>query len=242
MRTLQGTKQPQILGSFEIKLNGHSVSYTLKRSQRARLVWLQIRQDKGLVVTVPRRYNLDELPPYLISKTRWILRHLAGPPNMLDLFGTEKAPQPALCYLGNPLPMSGEDHNLNYCLPDGPVVDCSGALDWLREQALVIIPARVRQLNRQIGVNVVKICIRDQKTRWGSCSQKGNLNFNWRLIMAPAPVLDYVVIHELCHLRRMSHGKSFWKIVDRFCPEWREHRRWLNRHSRELHYFHSSSV
>jgi hypothetical protein len=72
-----------------------------------------------------------------------------------------------------------------------------------------------------------KVVIKDQKTRWGSCSKKGNINLNWRLIMAPLHVIDYVVVHELCHLKVMNHSKDFWNLVESIQPNNHERRRWL---------------
>ncbi len=105
---------------------------------------------------------------------------------------------------------------------------------WYRGQASKLINDKVESFSQQIGVGYNRVVIRDQKSRWGSCSWKKNLNFNWRLIMAPEPVLDYVVIHELCHLKEMSHSKSFWNLVSRFCPRWHELRHWLDNHYIEL--------
>ena len=78
-----------------------------------------------------------------------------------------------------------------------------------------------------IGVNYGRITIRAQRTRWGSCSQKGNLNFNCLLSLAPSDVLDYVVIHELCHLRHMDHSKKFWADVEKYCPKYKSAKAWL---------------
>ena len=85
-----------------------------------------------------------------------------------------------------------------------------------------------------LGVEVNRIHIRDQRTRWGSCSASGNLSFNWRLVLAPFEVLDYVVVHEVCHLREPNHSHRFWRLVDRRRPEWREQKRWLDEHGPEL--------
>ena len=79
-----------------------------------------------------------------------------------------------------------------------------------------------------------RITIRDQKTRWGSCSAKGTLSFNWRLMLAPPAVLDYVVVHELCHLTHMNHSNAFWELVESDCPDYRAHRKWLKEHGQEL--------
>jgi predicted metal-dependent hydrolase len=85
-----------------------------------------------------------------------------------------------------------------------------------------------------LGVEVGRIQIRDQRTRWGSCSARGTLSFNWRLVLAPYDVLDYVVVHELCHLREPNHSRRFWSLVESRRPGWREHRAWLREHGAEL--------
>jgi predicted metal-dependent hydrolase len=240
--TLRRTK-PLLLGRFEITLRDQTVSYIIKRSSRARLVWLRISSSEGLTITVPRHYEISELPQYLLSKSRWILHHLKQVQTELPLlYSNITTDQPAVCYQGNPLQSCGEDQNKTYSLPDGSTLDYADTLDWLKRQAQKIISAEVQLFSKIIGVRFARISIRDQKTRWGSCSQIGNLNFNWRLIMAPEPILEYVIIHELCHLKRMSHGKAFWKVVTKYCPDCKEKRRWLTRHSRELHQFHSNSA
>ena len=85
-----------------------------------------------------------------------------------------------------------------------------------------------------LGVEAGRIQVRDQRTRWGSCSAAGNLSFNWRLVLAPFEVLDYVVVHELCHLVEPSHGQRFWSIVEQRRPRYREARRWLHDHGHAL--------
>lgn len=97
----------------------------------------------------------------------------------------------------------------------------------LRAQAKSVLAQRVGYFARQIGVTYGKITVRDQKTRWGSCSQAGNLNFNFRLILAPPEVLDYVVVHELCHRRQMNHSAQFWQEVAQVLPDYRARKAWL---------------
>ena len=86
---------------------------------------------------------------------------------------------------------------------------------------------RVSYFARLMGVSYRNITIREQKTRWGSCSSEKNLNFNWKLILAPPEVLDYVVIHELCHLKEMNHSKAFWDEVEKVMPEYETYKLWL---------------
>lgn len=108
---------------------------------------------------------------------------------------------------------------------------------WYISQARQVFQERASQYYPQVSrlagdmgkeISLVnRIVIRNQKTRWGSCSSKGNLNFNWRLLMAPAEVLDYVVVHELCHLAYLDHSKQFWQMVAAVLPDWKERRNWL---------------
>ena len=86
----------------------------------------------------------------------------------------------------------------------------------------------------EIGVEPKRIQIRDQRSRWGSCSTTGTLSFNWRLVLAPFEVLDYVVVHELCHMREANHSGRFWKLVEARRPDWRAHKGWLDEHGPEL--------
>ena len=95
------------------------------------------------------------------------------------------------------------------------------------ELARDIFTRKTEWFARIMGVTYGRIAIREQKTRWGSCSSKGNLNFNWLLILAPPEVLDYVVVHELCHRRQMNHSQAFWKEVEKILPDYRERQKWL---------------
>ncbi len=103
-----------------------------------------------------------------------------------------------------------------------------------KKSAREYFETRVTQYERVIPVRHKKIMIRDQKTRWGSCSSSGTLSFNWRLILAPAHIRDYVIVHELCHFRNMNHSKAFWDDVESFYPDYKECRLWLKKHGDEL--------
>lgn len=97
----------------------------------------------------------------------------------------------------------------------------------LQDKACQVFPARVAYYAKKTGVTYGQITLRQQKTRWGSCSAAGNLNFNWLLILAPPEILDYVVVHELCHRKEMNHSEAFWKEVEKVLPDYRERKRWL---------------
>lgn len=103
-----------------------------------------------------------------------------------------------------------------------------------RQAAREYIPARVSYYHQFIPGNYSQVVIRDQKTRWGSCSSSGTLSFNYRLMLAPPAILDYVVVHELCHIRHMNHSADFWHAVEQILPDYKEKRKWLKEHGMEL--------
>jgi len=107
-------------------------------------------------------------------------------------------------------------------------------IKWYRQRFSEVVSQRMEKYSLQLQVAPRRVVIKDQKTRWGSCSQKGNINLNWRLIMAPLPVIDYVVVHELCHLKVMNHSKSFWKLVESILPDCYDRRRWLKINGKRL--------
>jgi predicted metal-dependent hydrolase len=103
----------------------------------------------------------------------------------------------------------------------------SEVLEEARARAKCELPIRLRELAARHGCRVGRISIRNQRSRWGSCSPGGHICLNWRLVLVPGWVRDYVLIHELMHLKRMDHSPKFWKLVEAACPEWRDARRWL---------------
>ena len=103
-----------------------------------------------------------------------------------------------------------------------------------RRAARELVAMLIDEEAPEIGVEPVRVQIRDQRSRWGSCSTRGTLSFNWRLVLAPFDVLDYVVVHELCHLREPNHSLRFWKLVEQRRPDWRAQRDWLHEHGPEL--------
>ncbi|MCI8463313.1 MAG: M48 family metallopeptidase [Lachnospiraceae bacterium] len=103
-----------------------------------------------------------------------------------------------------------------------------------RDSARAVLESRVAYFHQITGGAYTSVTVRDQKTRWGSCSSRGTLSFNYRLIFAPPGILDYVVVHELCHLTHMNHSKDFWDMVARVMPDYRIRKQWLRDHGQEL--------
>ena len=103
-----------------------------------------------------------------------------------------------------------------------------------RREARLLIGQRMQEWAARLGVTPQRLAIRDPRSRWGSCSSSGTLSFSWRLVMAPAEVSEYVVVHELCHLRRADHSPRFWALMDEALPDWKRPHAWLRRHGHEL--------
>ncbi|MBN1191563.1 MAG: M48 family metallopeptidase [Dehalococcoidales bacterium] len=246
--TIKKSAKPVIVGEYEIELKSRKIKYVLKRSQKARLVWLKIGQGKGLSVTVPASYDLANLNSYLAERTDWILHNLdkfSAAPEQPD--AEKKAMPDKISYLGKCyiLKKNNRMRGFTAVSQDNSILSfnlCTsfdssnkeGLKKWLKDQARGIINEKVKLFGRKLKVTYYNIYIKDQKSIWGSCSNRKNLSFNWRLIMVPENVIDYVVIHELCHLKEMNHSRSFWKQVAEYCPKWRLHRKWLNEHCNEL--------
>lgn len=236
-----------IVGRHEIILNGQIISYMLKRSARAKYVRLEVKRETGLTVVVPNSYKIGQLPSFLEAKRSWILRYLAKYSKVKPLSAERELES------GDTIPYRGRDLEVvkqQNCkkaegvrLKQNKLIVSLGlennrldlALErWYRIQAAKLIKERADTLSARLGLTYNRITIRGQKTRWGSCSCKGNLSFNWRLMMAPEPVIDYVIIHELAHIKEMNHTKRFWALVAECCPLWREHRKWLKDHEAEM--------
>lgn len=109
--------------------------------------------------------------------------------------------------------------------------------DWFLKSSNDYIFKLASEKAKLLNLNFKKISIRDQKTRWGSCSEKGNLSFSWRLIMSPPEVIEYVVVHEICHLKQMNHSTKFWRLVDSICTNRKKAQNWLKKNGTKLHFY-----
>jgi predicted metal-dependent hydrolase len=246
--TQQTGHQSALIEKREASINGQTITYTLKRSLRAKRLRLEVRQQTGLTVIVPLSYNIRQLPRLLESKERWISSNLARFSHFQSLSAEKELRSgDTIPYLGRDLELvKRENHDgvgsitlEENTLAVSPILFKNGILKlalehWYRTEAAKLINERADKLSSQMGISYKRIVIRGQKTRWGSCSRKKNLSFNWKLIMAPEPVLDYVIIHELTHLKEMNHSKRFWELLAQYCPGWREYKKWLKQHEADL--------
>ena len=231
-----------------------SPSYTLRRSARARHARLTIKPDGEVVVTLPPRAPDRWATELVDTRGDWIARHrdrlladrqrLAERPPLGDgralLIGgvpheVAVAPLPVMLRRTRIVHDDTPRPRLSIEVARDDDRTLPGILEpWLRSEAREVVERRVVIRARDLGVEPASLTIRDQRSRWGSASRRGTLSFSWRLVMTPATILDYVVVHELAHLREFGHGPHFWDIVEDHVPDVSGARRWLRAHESEL--------
>ena len=212
------------------------LDYSVRRSPRARRVRVAVDPQRGVEVVLPKRAPMREAERAVVELRPWIDRRLRE----------AEATRAAVAARGDTVPYLGVDLTLvaqpgrtrvhrrgdELLIPEG---DATGALErWYRRMARVEIAPRLDAAVAALGARHTGLTIRNQKTRWGSCSSTGAMSFNWRLLLAPEEVLDYVVWHEACHLLVMDHSPRFWALVERHVPGYRAPKRWLRRHGGTL--------
>ena len=223
----------------ELTIDGKTVSYTLRTSRRARRLQVRVSVEEGLVVVVPARVSKARVQEFLDSQQAWILRHT-------ERWERARAQRgPAVIEDGVQVRFRGEWHRVRVrqreagrtgvareageiALALAPGAEPGAVLErWMRARAREAVLEELARLAPEGRFPYASVALRDQKTRWGSCSRRGNLSFNWRLIMAPPEVLRYVVAHELAHLRELNHSPRFWRLVEGLYGDYAGPRRWL---------------
>lgn len=237
-------KRPSTESRRTVDINGHEVSYVIKRHPRAKHMRLKVSPFDGVVVTMPLR-----LPRYLnpdkfvLDNGEWVLNKLRETGYRLSVNddGQLRAGKQIL-YRGKrhrivverlavsrpQVVQSDERHTISIYLPRGEEFNVNQVLKaWLRSKASERIKSVTQEEARAIGVRPKRVSVREQKTKWGSCTAEGNISFNWRLILFPPRILRYVVVHELCHLRHFNHSPRFWRLVEQHSPEYLSAVEWL---------------
>jgi len=217
----------QAVSQHQIMLDGVSVSYTLKRSPRRRSITLTV-DENGLRVGAPWRSPETRIASMLEGHAHWITRKLAAWQARKPLPFTWETGA-AIMVLGQPLTLlpaparsnttSDGVHLHVAAQADQPVMMAKQATLWLRSTALEWFGQRTAHFAPMLDVGVPDIRLSNARTRWGSCHPAGRVHFNWRLIHMPAPLIDYVVVHELAHLRVANHSPRFWHCVEQVLPD-----------------------
>ena len=212
------------------------IEYTIRRSDRARRVRVTVHPQGEVEVTLPRRAREREAAAAVAELRPWIERRLAE----------ARAVQARLAERGSTVPFHGGVLELAaepgrtraHRRGDVPLVprgDARPAIErWYRRTARAEVVPRLDEACEALGVEYASVRIGNQRTRWGSCSATGAMSFNWRLLLAPEEVLDYVVWHEACHLRHLDQSPRFWALLERHRPGYRAEKAWLRRNGATL--------
>ncbi|SPJ26291.1 M48 family metallopeptidase [Palleronia abyssalis] len=209
------------------------VELVLRRSARARRMTLRVSSLDGRVsLTRPSFVSEAEAMAFAAEKADW-LRKAVG-----------RTVAPRTIAMGVAVPVAGVERPI---LPGRPGIGEAGVMvrenrpvgpqvaAILREVARARLTEASRRYADRLGVKIGRITLRDTRSRWGSCTARGDLMYSWRLVMAPPDVLDYVAAHEVAHLRHMDHSPAYWRVVESVRPDWRDQRAWLRLHGGTLH-------
>lgn len=221
--------------------------HKLVRCKRKTLA-LIVENDGTLTVRAPLRMKEADIWHFIEAKTGWIKRKQAGVQKEAELLH-QYVDGETFLYLGKDIPLrivSAEGSRMGSRKPALVMDDffkltksaqpraASVFETWYKKQARSVLTERVEFFARRHRFKVGKIRISSARTRWGSCSTKGTLSFTWRLVMAPLEVIDYVVVHELCHLKELNHSKAFWSQVEAILPDYKRRRAWLKKNGNSL--------
>ena len=212
------------------------LTYSIRRSSRARRVRVTVAGTGEVIVTLPKKAAERRAAEAVRELRPWIDRRKAA----LDRAAAEVAREPGTVpYLGANLrlvPEPGRErvHRRGDALLVPPGNATEAIERWYRRRARAEIGPRLDAATARAGTGYKGLTIRGQRTRWASCSSNGGMSFNWRLLLAPEAILDYVIEHEVCHLEVMDHSPRFWALLESRVPAWREHARWLRRYGSTL--------
>jgi predicted metal-dependent hydrolase len=216
----------------------------VRRHRQARRYTLRIQSaTREVVLTMPPRGSLKEARAFAQKHGGWIAARL------------DHLPEPAPFAQGTVLPLRGVDHRIEHrrgargtvwmesgdggehllCVAGEEAHIARRVSDFLKREAKRDLEVASRLAAERLGVKPKRVSIRDQSSRWGSCSTTGVLSYSWRLIFAPPFVVDYLAAHEIAHLVEMNHSRRFWRLVERICPNFNRAKVWLDAHGSELH-------
>lgn len=244
LRKLFQIRGPAEPSAIAVTFQDETYDVRLRRNRQARRYTLRIHAaTREIVLTMPPRGSVKQASEFAHKHGAWIAARLA------------RLPQAAPFAHGAVVPLRGVEHRIEHrrgargtvwveCGDDGASMLCVAGgeahvarrvRDFLKREAKRELEAASKLAAQSLGVTVTRVSIRDQASRWGSCSTTGVLSYSWRLILAPPFVLEYLAAHEVAHLVEMNHSRRFWRVVERICPHMARAKTWLDTHGTELH-------
>lgn len=237
--------------SFEISINDLDSPVTVRKSPRARRYTLSVNEAKRAgILTMPAHASTSEAEAFLLRNFDWLRDRLQSMPEAIPFAD------------GVTMPLRGEDHRIGFvgmvsrhgtvwteagqrggriCVAGDERHAPRRLRDWLKREARKDLVDRTGWHAKNLGVTPKRVTVRDQTTRWGSCSASGVLSYSWRVILAPPVVLDYLAAHEVAHLKEMNHSDRFWALVRETMPNMDEGKGWLKKHGNSLYRYGAES-
>jgi predicted metal-dependent hydrolase len=237
-------RRPAEPHTIAVKCGSAIYSVRLRRHRRARRYTLRIHpSDREAILTMPPRGTLADAKDFAHRHGAWIAARLGGLPKAVPFSAGMQVPLRSVMHRivhragerGTVWTETRESGDRIICVAGGPEHIDRRVRDFLKREARRDLAKASEYYAEKLGVKVKRISIRDQSSRWGSCTSAGALSFSWRLILAPAYVLDYLAAHEVAHLVEMNHSLRFWRTVDRVCPQMKRAKIWLDTHGNDLH-------
>jgi predicted metal-dependent hydrolase len=221
-------------GRRTVLISGRTYEVEIARHRRARRYVLRVRPDGALRLTVPRSQSIAGGLAFVSRQAEWVEREQRRREYRAGPLG-----QGATIWYRGQLEVVTITQGLLACgdnrIPLKAGADARLAVErHLRHRATAELPARCLELAAVHGVTIVRVSVRNQRSRWGACSARRVITLNWRLLQMPPSVSDYVILHELMHVRQANHSRRFWREVESVCSWWREAERWLKKHGREI--------
>lgn len=226
----------------------HTEGYSVLVERTSRRKTASIKVDEGeVIIVVPKLLERDKIDKLLASKHQWIVEKIAqyqttSPATVREYVSGESLPYLGRNYRlkvlkGDLAPTKLLNGRITVTVPDLSTQTHyirRALTNWYKRHADKKIREKVRRYESQVGVETGVVRTKEFKSRWGSCTPYGDLEFNWVIVMAPNRVVDYVVVHELCHLIHHDHSPQFWKEVERVMPDYKEHKEWLRGNAQNL--------
>lgn len=220
--------------------------YTVLRKPRRKTATITVSTDNRVTVSVPSYVTDGYVREILRRKAAWIQGRIEANLARLEHCKPKRfesgeehryrgVPLLLIVEEGAPCRPRLEEGRLRIRAPSGLSSESRGEsvkaqlVAWYRERAMEELKGRVRFYEARLGVRAAEIRVKSLKSRWGSCSSRGSISFNWQLILAPDEIMDYVIVHELCHLVHLNHSPDFWKLVESVVPDCRQRRQWLRK-------------
>jgi predicted metal-dependent hydrolase len=227
----------------QLRIDGREVELRVRQSARAQRARIWVGPRRPLEIVVPERMSEREIDRVIASHRDWIAEKAAWAQSLSQRRQALGLDRPGVVWLaGEPVSIERREGGRSVAglsgdrlLVGGPSEGAEAAIGrWYRREARRRLSVATSREAEALGVRPARISIRDPRTRWGSCSSGGGISYSWRLVLCPSAVLDYVVVHELCHLRVHNHSSAFWGLLSGARPDWRKHAAWLREHSLEI--------